>query len=97
MSVIGFLSVYLGSCFVCKPWKLLSKPDTEEEKKEHLKRKKDFIFITGIWLIMAFFFISIVRHYFLEYLGWPSAALFALNVFVLALFIAAIALWEKKK
>lgn len=45
MSVIGAFIVYIGFILVDKPWKLLRKPNTEEEKKEYLKRLKDFIFI----------------------------------------------------
>ena len=95
MSVFLMLSVYLGIIFVIKPWKLLSKPDTEEEKKERLKRLKDFVFITGYFMIMTFFFTPFVRHYFLEELGWSSITLCALNVFVIAIFIVALVLWER--
>lgn len=97
MSVFGMLSVYLGVIIINKPWKLLCKPDTEEEKKERLNRLKDFVFITGFFLIMTFFFTPFVRHCFLEELGWPSIALFALNAFVIAIFIVALVLWERKR
>ena len=92
-----FFFVYLGICFVNKPWKLLSKPVTDAEKNEYPKRLKDFIFITGVFLILEFFFNSTVRQFFLEDLGWSSVALFILNVLVFAIFIVALVLWERKK
>lgn len=92
-----FFFIYLGICFVNKPWKLLCKPVKDEEKNEYQKRLKDFIFITGFFLIMTFFFNPIVRQYFLKDLGWSSVALFILNVLVWAIFIVALVLWERKK
>lgn len=97
MSVISSAFLYIGCVLVYKPWMLLSKPNTEEEKKEYLKRLKNFIFITGFFMIMTFFFTPFVRHYFLEVLGWPTIALFALNFIVIAIFIAALVLWERRK
>lgn len=97
MSIISMLPIYLGYCFVCKPWKLLSKPVTDEENIEYQKRLRDFVFSTGFFLIMAFFFNPNVRQFFLGDLGWSSVTLFILNVLVMAIFIVALVLWERKR
>ncbi len=97
MSIFGIFAMYLGYCLVNKPWKLLSKPGTDEEKNEYQKLQNGFIFFTGFFLIMAFFFNPIVRQFFLGDLGWSSVALFILNVLVLAIFFVVLVRWERKR
>ena len=93
--ISSVLPIYLSACAFYRPWKLLSKAVTEEEKKEHSKIVRSLIFMTGLFFLEWILIES--KHYFVEELGLPSFVVVAIFFLAFIIYTAALLFWENKK